>query len=65
MKIDVDLAICETHAQCVFAAPEVFSLDEDDNLVYDTASDPGQDDAVRSAALVCPVQAIKLGEGAA
>jgi ferredoxin len=65
MKIDVDRATCETHALCVFAAPEVFSLDEDDDLVYDAAPDPGQEDAVRRAALVCPVQAIRLAGSAA
>lgn len=65
MKIDVDRATCETHALCVYAAPEVFSLDEDDILVYDAAPGPGQDDAVRSAALVCPVQAIRLADDAA
>lgn len=60
MNVDVDRAICEIHAQCVFAAPEVFSLDEDDELVYNPSPDKEHDDAVRNAALVCPVQAIKL-----
>ncbi|WP_342742734.1 ferredoxin [Nonomuraea jiangxiensis] len=35
MRVSVDLSLCQTHAQCVFAAPEVFALDEDDELVYD------------------------------
>jgi ferredoxin len=65
MKIDVDRTTCETHAQCVFAAPDVFSLDADDELVYDPAPDPGQEDAVRRAAVLCPVQAIKLSGGPA
>ena len=60
MKVDVDRAICEIHAQCVYAAPDVFALDEDDELVYDPSPDQEHDDAVRDAALVCPVQAIKL-----
>jgi ferredoxin len=60
MNVDVDRAICEIHAQCVYAAPEVFTLDEDDELVYDPSPDPKHEDAVRSAALVCPVQAIRL-----
>lgn len=62
MKVDVDRAICETHAQCVYAAPEVFSLDENDELVYDSTPDDKHDDDVRGAALVCPVQAIWLTE---
>ncbi|MDQ4054701.1 MAG: ferredoxin [Actinomycetota bacterium] len=60
MNVDVDRAICEIHAQCVYAAPAVFSLDEDDELVYDPVPDTMHDDAVRDAALVCPVQAIRL-----
>jgi ferredoxin len=62
MNVDVDRAICEIYAQCVFAAPEVFSLDEDDELVYNSSPDEENDDAVRNAALVCPVQAIKLSD---
>jgi ferredoxin len=62
MNVDVDRAICEIHAQCVYAAPEVFALDDDDELVYEPSPDATQDDAVRNAALVCPVQAIRLTE---
>jgi ferredoxin len=63
MQIDVDRDVCEIHAQCVFAAPEVFELDEDDELVYDPAPDARHDDAVRRAELACPVQAIRLRTG--
>ena len=37
MRVHVDTARCETHAQCVFAAPDVFTLDDDDELTYDPA----------------------------
>jgi len=60
MNVEVDRAVCEIHAQCVYAAPEVFALDEDDELVYDSSPDTNHADAVRNAALVCPVQAIRL-----
>lgn len=63
MKVDVDRSICEIHAQCVYAAPDVFGLDEDDELVYDPSPATVHDDAVRDAALLCPVQAIKLSGG--
>ncbi|WP_049558753.1 ferredoxin [Nonomuraea sp. SBT364] len=58
MRVHVDMALCQTHAQCVFAAPEVFGLDDDDELVYEAA--PGDDawPAVEEAARACPVQAI-------
>ncbi|MQM28017.1 ferredoxin [Glycomyces albidus] len=61
MSIEVDMDTCELHAQCVFAAPDVFSIDEDDELRYDPDPDPAHDDAVQRAALACPVQAIRLG----
>ncbi|URN09870.1 ferredoxin [Actinomadura madurae] len=58
MQISVDRDVCEIHAQCVFTAPDVFELDEDGELVYDPAPDAQHVDAVRRAALACPVQAI-------
>ncbi|MFD8560310.1 ferredoxin [Streptosporangium canum] len=62
MKVIVDRALCQVHAQCVFAAPEVFELDDDDQLVY--VAEPGDEliDAVEEAARACPVQAIFLEE---
>ena len=62
MNIMVDRGLCEIHAQCVYAAPEVFALDEEDELVYDPTPDSGHLDAVREAIAVCPVQAIALRE---
>ncbi|MFI7448296.1 ferredoxin [Nonomuraea sp. NPDC049714] len=58
MRVAVDKALCQTHAQCVFAAPEVFSLDEDDELVYDATPDAADQRALDEAVRVCPVQAI-------
>ncbi len=34
MKIHVDLAVCEAHSGCTYAAPEVFELDHDDEFHY-------------------------------
>ena len=60
MKVVVDRELCQVHAQCVFAAPEVFELDDDDRLLY--VAEPGEDlaGAVEEAARACPVQAIFL-----
>lgn len=63
MKIRVDMSKCETHAQCVFAAPEVFALDDDDKLVYDANPDDALRAKIEQAALVCPVQAIFIEQG--
>jgi ferredoxin len=60
VRVLVDLTKCADHGQCVFAAPEVFQLDENGKLVYD--SEPSDDlrDLVEEAADVCPLQAISL-----
>ncbi|MFI5533296.1 ferredoxin [Kitasatospora sp. NPDC051853] len=60
MRITVDLNLCESHGQCVYAAPEVFSFDEDDYLVFEAQPSDGLRDAVEKAAAVCPVRAITV-----
>jgi len=45
MKVHVDLAVCEAHGECTYAAPEVFELDDDDELHYDTS--PAEEDGPR------------------
>lgn len=68
MRIEVDLTKCQDHGQCVFAAPEVFALDDDGKLalraeaqgdlyVSDDLDESLRDD-VEEAADVCPLQAI-------
>lgn len=62
MKIDVDMALCAAHGQCEFAAPEVFSLDDDAELHYVTAPGTDQADDVRRASRACPTRAIRVVE---
>lgn len=61
LRVIVDLTVCQDHGQCVFAAPDVFDMDDDGKLVVLTAE---PDESLRSqaedAADVCPVQAIRL-----
>lgn len=61
-RVIVDRVLCQVHAQCVFAAPEVFELDGDDQLIYVTEPDDTLIGAVEEAARACPVQAISLEE---
>lgn len=60
MKVVVDMSKCQDHGQCVFAAPDVFRLDDAGHLAY--VPDPGEAlrDAVEEAADVCPLQAIRI-----
>jgi len=62
MRVRVDMTLCQTHAQCVFAAPEVFSLDDDDRLVYEATPDDAAWPEIEEATRACPVQAIFLDE---
>lgn len=61
MRITVDTNLCESHGQCVFAAPEVFSFDDDDYLVYDATPSDAAREKVETAASTCPVRAITVG----
>ncbi|MEE2038089.1 ferredoxin [Nocardiopsis sp. CT-R113] len=63
MRVRVDRASCENHGQCVFAAPGVFSFDDDEELLYEEAPGPGQGEAVARAVRSCPVRAITVEGG--
>jgi ferredoxin len=58
--VSVDMNICEDHAQCVFAAPHVFRMNDADKLEYEAEYDEALRFDVQAAADSCPVQAIKL-----
>ena len=69
MRVVVDLTTCVDHGQCVFAAPAVFSLDDNGRLVFrrETSEiyvseelEESLRDDVEEAADVCPVQAIEI-----
>jgi ferredoxin len=60
MRITVDLNLCQSHGQCVFAAPDVFSFDEDDYPVHDANTSDAYAEHVRTAVSMCPVRAITI-----
>jgi len=64
MKIIVDFDLCEANALCVGAAPQVFHLDDDDNLKV-LIEAPGEERRaeVEEAVRLCPRAAITLEEG--
>lgn len=61
MKVSVDFDQCEANGICVGYAPEVFELDEEDNL-HVTSGDVPEDqlDDVKAAVAQCPKAALKL-----
>ncbi|MDX2591042.1 MULTISPECIES: ferredoxin [Streptomyces] len=58
MRLVVDLNRCQGFAQCVFLAPDVFSLHGEEALLSSPRFDEEQRDRVEKAAAACPVQAI-------
>ena len=64
MKVVVDELRCDAHGQCVDACPEVFALDDEDDLVQVLVESP--DESLRAklerAVLVCPKAAIAIEE---
>ncbi|WP_067820057.1 ferredoxin [Nocardia inohanensis] len=61
MKVTVDLDQCEANGICVGYAPDVFELDDDDQLHIIGQEVPAElEDDVRDAVLQCPKAALKI-----
>jgi ferredoxin len=61
MKILVDWDKCESHGQCEFAAPDVFSINDEGDLdVLDETPDDSLRSSVEEAIRRCPTRAITL-----
>jgi ferredoxin len=62
LKINVDMEKCQHYGQCVFDAPNVFRLNDDDKLEYEATADDSERDNVQLAVDICPMQAISFSE---
>lgn len=60
MRVHVDPDVCDSHGQCVFAAPAVFELDDVGELHYEPEPPEAELPAVERAVRLCPVRAITL-----
>jgi ferredoxin len=58
----VDLDVCAAHGDCVVAAPDIFDLGEDDDVVTVLLEEPPEElrAAAERAVQDCPVSAIRL-----
>lgn len=62
MKILVDYDLCESNGVCVKIAPDVFRLDENDELQHNESPPAEQHEKVKKAVMRCPRGALRLEE---
>ena len=63
MRVTVDAVVCEANAVCADLVPEVFSVDESDELAILASEVPPElADRVRAAVQACPKMALLLEE---
>jgi ferredoxin len=62
IRVYVDLDLCQSHGECVFAAPDVFELDDDDVLKWEDEVDESKRAELEVAVNVCPMMAIRLAD---
>lgn len=60
MRVTVDYEACEANGVCEAIAPEVFELDDDDNLHLKEKPTSETADRVRQAVNSCPKVALSL-----
>jgi ferredoxin len=62
MKVRVDMNLCQSHGECVFPAPDVFELGDDDVLRWKEDVDESRRAAVEEAINACPMMAISIDD---
>jgi ferredoxin len=62
VKVRVDMNLCQSHGECVFAAPDVFELGDDDVLRWKEDVDESRRAAVEEAVNACPMMAISIDD---
>lgn len=60
MEVSVDRDLCEANAVCCGLAPDVFELDDDEQLVISMPIAADQEDRVRKAVERCPKNALTV-----
>jgi ferredoxin len=60
IKVHVDMDLCQSHGECVFVAPDVFDLGDDDILKWVDEVDESRRAEVEEAENVCPMMAIRI-----
>lgn len=60
IKVIVDINLCQSHGECVHAAPGVFELGDDDLLRWEVEVEDSRRAELEAAVNVCPMMAIAL-----
>jgi ferredoxin len=61
MRVYVDETLCAANGLCIQAAPDVFSMDDDDDIVQAPLEiDERHRSEVELAVALCPVRALRL-----
>jgi len=61
-KVVVDWNACVGHGQCEFAAPNVFTINEEGKLELNETPEESERKAVEQAIRKCPTRALSLAE---
>jgi ferredoxin len=62
-KVQVDFGLCESNAVCMGIIPEVFDLDDEDNLhILQDEVTPENEARILEAVRQCPRQAISISD---
>ena len=62
VKISVDVHRCQDHGQCVFVAPDIFSLDDGGHNRFVSTVDADRRGDVEEAMDACPMGAISIDD---
>ena len=59
-RVHVDMNLCQSHGECVYVAPDIFELGEDDVLRWREQISDDEREVAQEAADACPMLAIRL-----
>jgi len=59
-KVHVDMNLCQSHGECVYVAPDIFELGDDDVLRWREEISDDEREVAQEAADACPMLAIRV-----
>ncbi len=59
-RVHVDMNLCQSHGECVYVAPGIFELGDDDVLRWREQISDDEREVAQEAADACPMLAIRL-----